>query len=65
MALGLAVHYLDREPAPAPKVRAFQRALAAVEALDRAELEDRAAAGTLTEIDGLGPSTARVVADRS
>ena len=63
VALGLAVHYLDRELAPAPKVRAFQRALAAVEALDGAELAERAAAGTLTEIDGLGPSTARVVAE--
>ena len=63
VALGLAVHYLDRELAPAPKVRAFQRALAVVEGLDRAELDERAAAGTLTEIDGLGPSTARVVAE--
>ena len=26
VALALAVHYLDRELAPAPKVRAFQRA---------------------------------------
>ena len=63
VALGLGVHYLDRELAPAPKVRAFQRALAAVEALDETELAQRAAAGTLTEIDGLGPSTARVVAE--
>ncbi|MCE2512035.1 MAG: PHP domain-containing protein [Acidimicrobiia bacterium] len=63
VALGLAVHYLDRELAPAPKVRAFQRALAVVDALDGAELAERAAAGTLTEIDGLGPSTARVIAE--
>ena len=63
VALGLAVHYLDRELAAAPKVRAFQRALAVVEALDDAELAKRAAAGTLTELDGLGPSTARVIAE--
>ena len=63
MALGLAVHYLDRELAPAPKVRAFQRALAVIDALDGAEIAKRAAAGTLTEVDGLGPSTARVIAE--
>ncbi len=63
MALGLAIHYLDRELAPAPKVRAFQRALAAIDALDGAEIAERAAAGTLTEVDGLGPSTARVIAE--
>ena len=63
MALGLAIHYLDRELAPAPKVRAFQRALAVVDSLDGAELAKRAAAGTLTEVDGLGPSTARVIAE--
>ena len=62
-ALALAVHYLDRELAPGPKVRAFQRALGIVEALDEAELAERAAAGTLTEIDGLGPSTARVIGE--
>ncbi|MYB28914.1 MAG: PHP domain-containing protein [Acidimicrobiaceae bacterium] len=63
VALGLAVHYLDRELAPAPKVRAFQRALAVIDALDGAEIAKRAAAGTLTEVDGLGPSTARVIAE--
>ena len=62
-ALILAVHYLDRELAPSPKVRAFQRALGAVEALGDAEIAERAAAGTLTEVDGLGPSTARVIAE--
>ena len=62
-ALVLAVHYLDRELAPAPKVRAFQRALQISETLGEAELAERAAAGTLTEIDGLGPSTAQVIAE--
>ena len=62
-ALALAVHYLDRELAPSAKVRAFQRALQVAETLGKAELTERAAAGTLTEIDGLGPSTARVIAE--
>ena len=63
VALSLAVHYLDRELAPAPKVRAFQRALAVVEAVHDSELGKRAAAGTLTELHGIGPSTARVIAE--
>ena len=63
VALSLAVHYLDRELAPAPKVRAFQRALAVVETVHGSELGRRAAAGTLTELDGIGPSTARVIAE--
>ena len=63
VALSLAVHYLDRELAPGPKVRAFQRALEVTEALSDAELAERAAAGTLTELDGVGPSTARVIAE--
>ena len=63
MALSLAVHYLDRELAPGPKVRAFQRALAVAEAVGDAELADRADAGTLTDLDGVGLSTARVMAE--
>ena len=34
-----------------------------VDTLGEAELAQRAAAGTLTEVDGLGPSTARVIAE--
>ena len=63
VALSLAIHYLDRELAPAPKVRAFQRALAVVETVDDSELGKRATVGTLTEFDGIGPSTARVIAE--
>ena len=63
VALSLAVHYLDREFAPALKVRAFQRALTVVETVHDSELGRRAAAGTLTELDGIGPSTARVIAE--
>ena len=63
VALALAVHYLDRELAPSPKVRAFQRALAVVEASDQDEIAERTAEGTLTDLDGIGPSTARVIAE--
>ena len=63
VALSLAVHYLDRELAPPPKVRAFQRALKVVEGVGDSELGQHAAAGTLTELDGIGPSTARVIAE--
>ncbi len=63
VALALAVHYLDRELAPAPKVRAFQRALQVAETLSDAELANYAAAGNLTDLDGIGPSTARVITE--
>lgn len=62
-ALGLAVHYLDRELAPGPKVRAFQNAIAVVADRGDDEIRRRAAAGTLTELDGIGASTARVITE--
>ena len=63
MALSLAIHYLDRELAPGAKVRAFQRALEVAEGIGDTRLAERAAAGTLTELDGVGPSTARVITE--
>ena len=63
VALSLAVHYLDRELAPAPKVRAFQRALGTVAERGDQEIDRRAADGTLTDLDGIGPSTARVITE--
>ena len=63
VALSLAIHYLDRELAPSPKVRAFQRALETVAERGEHDIAERAAAGTLTELDGIGPSTARVIAE--
>jgi len=63
VALSLAIHYLDRELAPGPKVRAFQRALEVAENLGDAQLSERADAGTLTDLDGVGPSTARVITE--
>jgi putative hydrolase len=62
-ALTRAIYYLDRELAPSNKVRAFQRALDVVGELDPAELARRAANGTLTELEGIGPSTAAVIAE--
>lgn len=62
-ALQLAIHYLDRELAPAQKVRAFQRAIDVVIAEGDHAITTRAAARTLTELDGIGPSTAQVIVD--
>jgi putative hydrolase len=62
-ALGLAVHYLDRELAPGQKVRAFQNAITVVSERGDHEIRQRAGAGTLTELEGIGPSTARVIGE--
>ena len=63
LALQQAIHFLDRELAPGQKVRAFQRAIAVVDEIGPAEIESRAEAGTLTELDGIGKSTAEVIID--
>jgi putative hydrolase len=62
-ALVEAVRLLDRSLAPGQKVRAFQRAAAIVSELPAAELQARVAAGTLTQLDGIGSSTGSVIAD--
>lgn len=54
---------LDRALAPGAKVKAFSRAAEVIAALPPGELERRAAAGTLTELAGIGPSTGGVIAD--
>jgi len=54
---------LERAQAPTYRVRAFRRAAAVVQSLPPGELERRLAAGTLTELPGIGPVTAGVVAD--
>lgn len=66
MALGAidrAVHLLDRGFAPAQKVRAFRNARSIVAELDPDELVERCLAGTITELDGIGPSTGSVIVD--
>lgn len=62
-ALQRAVHCLDRELAPQQKIRAFQRAIEVVQQVGSAEVAARAAAGTLTGLDGIGKSTAAVIAE--
>ena len=62
-ALQLAIHYLDRELAPGQKVRAFQKAIDVVLAEGDEAIAERAANGTLTDLDGIGKSTAEVIVD--
>jgi len=62
-ALEKAIYFLDRELAPANKVRAFKNALAAIDALGPDETDARARAGTITETAGIGKSTGRVITE--
>jgi putative hydrolase len=56
-------YLLDRELAPAYRVRAFLRAQEVVDDLSDAELEERTAAGTLTELENIGEATATVITE--
>ncbi|WP_420452836.1 PHP domain-containing protein [Ilumatobacter sp.] len=62
-ALLRVIHCLDRSRASGFKTKAFVRALDVVRTTDRDELERRADAGTLDELDGIGASTGQVIAD--
>jgi putative hydrolase len=62
-ALRRAVYYLDRGFAPTGKVRAFTKARDIVEGLGDDELEHRVRTNTLTDLDGIGPSTGSVITD--
>jgi len=62
-ALLRVIHCLDRSRASGFKTKAFVRALDVVQNTPADELESRAAADTLTDIDGIGASTAAVIAD--
>ena len=62
-ALRQAIHYLDRELAPPQKIRAFQNAIDVVQQVGEAEIVERAAAGTLTDLNGIGKSTATVIGE--
>jgi len=55
------VHCLDRAHDSGFKTKAFVRALDVVRATDPDELARRASAGTLTELEGIGESTAAVI----
>jgi putative hydrolase len=62
-ALLRVIHCLDRSHETGFKAKAFTRALDVVRSTPPAELSDRAANDTLTDLDGIGKSTAAVIAD--
>ena len=62
-ALDRAIHYLDRAHETGFKAKAFVRARQVVRELGADEIADRAAAGTLTELNGVGPATARLISE--
>jgi putative hydrolase len=61
-ALDRIVYLLDRDLAPSVKVRAFQRAAVIVDELGPEELARRVESGTLEELEGIGKSTGKVIA---
>ncbi len=62
-ALERVVHCLDRAHDTGFKTKAFVRALEVVRAIPPDELASRAAAGTLTDLEGIGDSTARLITE--
>ncbi len=62
-ALERVVHCLDRAHESGFKTKAFVRALAVVRESDPADIAERATAGTLTKIEGIGDSTAKVIVE--
>ena len=62
-ALERVVHYLDRAHETGFKTKAFVRALEVVRGIPIEELETRAEAGTLTDLEGIGDSTARLITE--
>ncbi len=62
-ALERVVHCLDRAHETGFKTKAFVRALEVVRSTPPDELAERAAAGTLTKLDGIGDSTARLITE--
>ena len=62
-ALEQVVHYLDRAHETGFKTKAFVRALDVVRSTPPEEIASRAAADTLTKLDGVGAATAQVITE--
>ncbi|MEY2431921.1 MAG: putative hydrolase [Acidimicrobiaceae bacterium] len=62
-ALDRIMYLLDRELAPAPKVKAFARARDLVDEMDPDELQKLHQEGRLQELPGIGESTGRAIAE--
>jgi putative hydrolase len=62
-ALLRVIHYLDRAHESGFKAKAFVRALDVVRSTPPEELAERAANNTLTDLDGIGSSTAAVISE--
>lgn len=60
-ALRAIAFHLERAGEPTYRVAAFRRAAAVVEDLEEGELESRVRRGTLTELKGIGNTTAEVI----
>src|SRR5436190_458541 len=59
--LNRVAYCLDRVLAESHRVQAYVRAAETITALPPGELEARHAAGTLTELAGIGPKTASII----